>query len=226
MKAEYWLQRWNEGRIGWHRGEVMPLLEKHWSALGVPRGARVLVPLCGKSLDMLWLARQGMQVVGVEISPIAVESFLAENHLRARTRTMHGMTKYVVTNPPEGGGIEIVNGDMFEVDASAIAACNAFYDRAATIALPAPNRERLANEVYAKLPAGSRGLLITLDYPEHEMQGPPFSVDEAEVFRLFDAQWKVERLDRRDILASQPSFSEQGVTALHTAVHALARRAE
>jgi thiopurine S-methyltransferase len=66
--------------------------------------------------------------------------------------------------------------------------------------------------------------LITLDYPENEMEGPPFSVDEAEVHRLFDAQWNVGQVERRDILASQPSFSENGVTALHTAVYALTRR--
>ncbi len=224
MEAGYWLQRWNEGRIGWHRREVMPLLEKHWPALDAPRGTRVLVPLCGKSLDMLWLARQGMQVVGVEISPIPVESSLAENQLRARIRAAHGMTQYVVTNAPEGGGIEIVNGDMFGVDVQIIAACDAFYDRAAAIALSAPMRERLANDVYAKLPAGSRGLLITLDYPQDQMQGPPFSIGESEVQGLFAAGWNIEQLERLDILASQPSFSEQGVTGLHTAVYRMTRR--
>ncbi|MBN8734879.1 MAG: thiopurine S-methyltransferase [Xanthomonadales bacterium] len=225
MNTEYWLQRWREGRTGWHHEDVMPLLEKHWPTLAVPRDARVLVPLCGKSLDMLWLASQGQHVVGVDVSPIAVEAFLAENHLHAHTRNASDGTHYEVTNPPDGG-IEIINGDLFALAPAVFATCSAFYDRAATIAFPAAMRERMASEVYAKLPADSRGLLITLDYPQGQMQGPPFSVDEAEVFRLFDAQWKVERLDRRDILASQPSFSERGVTALHTAVHALARRAE
>jgi thiopurine S-methyltransferase len=184
----------------------------------------VLVPLCGKSLDMLWLARQGMQVLGVDVSPIAVESFLAENHLHARTRGTAAGTHYDVTNPP-GGGIEIINGDIFAVPPGVFARCGAFYDRAALIAMPGPLRERLVGDVYMQLPAGSAGLLITLDYPEDEMQGPPFSVDDAEVHRLFDAAWDVRQLERRDILASQPSFAENGVTALHTAVHALTRRA-
>ncbi|MBS0381904.1 MAG: thiopurine S-methyltransferase [Proteobacteria bacterium] len=223
MKAEYWLQRWQEGRIGWHHDTVMPLLEKHWPALGVPRDTRVLVPLCGKSLDMLWLARQGMQVLGVEISPIAVESFLAENHLLARVGTTATATRYEITNPP-GGGIEIINGDLYKVDQAGIAACRAFYDRGALIAQPAAQRERMAREVYARLPAGSRGLLIVLDYPQHEKKGPPFSVDADEVHRLFDPHWDIEQLERRDILASQPSFSEEGVTALHTAVYRLTRR--
>ena len=224
MENEYWLKRWREGRTGWHRDEVMPLLVQHWSELGVPRGARVLVPLCGKSLDMLWLAQQGMRVLGVDVSPIAVESFLAENQLHARTRSTAEGTHYEVTNLA-GGEIEIVNGDVFDIDRAALAECAAFYDRAAIIAMPRPMRRRLVDEVYMQLPAASAGLLITLDYPEDEMQGPPFSVDDPEVHRLFDGQWNVERLEHRDILASQPSFSEQGVTALRTSVYALQHRA-
>ncbi|HVX05333.1 MAG TPA: thiopurine S-methyltransferase [Rhodanobacteraceae bacterium] len=224
MKAEYWLQRWREGRTGWHHESVMPLLEKHWETLGVARGTRVLVPLCGKSLDMLWLAQQGMRVLGIEISPLAVEAFLDENRLHAsRTEAADGV-HYRITNALGAGEIELINGDVFGIAPGEFGECRAFYDRAALIAFPAPMRDRLVREVYAKLPAGARGLLITLDYPENEMEGPPFSVDEAEVRRLFDAQWDIRQLERRDILASQPSFSENGVTALHTAIYDLTRR--
>lgn len=223
MESEYWLQRWREGRTGWHHQDVMPLLEKHWPALQVVAGTQVLVPLCGKTLDMPWLSRQGMRVLGIELSPLAVQAFLAENNLQASRHAVGGAARYTVTNPP-GGGMEIINGDVFNVPATQLAACGAFYDRAAMIALPPELRTRLAGEVYAQLPAGARGLLITLDYPEGQMQGPPFSVDEAEVRRLFDALWTVDLLERRDILASQPSFSANGVTALHTTVYSLTRR--
>ena len=223
MEAEYWLKRWREGRTGWHRSEVMPLLVQHWSALNVPRGSRVLVPLCGKSLDMLWLVQQGMRVLGVDVSPVAIESFLAENQLHARTRGEADGTHYEITNA--SGEIEIINGDAFALDPDEVAQCNVFYDRAALIAMPAPMRRRLVDELYVQLPAGSAGLLITLAYPGNEMQGPPFSVDDAEVHDLFDKRWQVDRLEYRDILASQPSFSNQGVSALHTGVYALTRRA-
>ena len=223
MEAEYWLKRWREGRTGWHRSEVMPLLVQHWSALNVPRGSRVLVPLCGKSLDMLWLAQQGMRVLGVDVSPVAIESFLAENQLHARTRGEADGTHYEITNA--SGEIEIINGDAFALDPDEVAQCNVFYDRAALIAMPAPMRRRLVDELYVQLPAGSAGLLITLAYPGNEMQGPPFSVDDAEVHDLFDRRWRVDCLEYRDILASQPSFSDQGVSALHTGVYALTRRA-
>jgi len=224
MKAEYWLQRWKEGRTGWHHESVMPLLEQHWGVLAVPRGTRVLVPLCGKSLDMVWLAQQGLHVLGVEISPVAIEAFLAENHLHASQTERADGTHYRIADAPADGDIEIINGDVFGVAPGTLEDCGAFYDRAALIAFPAPMRDRLAREVYAKLPTGARGLLITLEYPAGEMEGPPFSVDEAEVHRLFDAHWNIRQLERRDILASQPSFSQNGVTALHTAVYALTRR--
>ena len=223
MKTEYWLQRWREGRTGWHHQDVMPLLEKHWPALHLPTGTRVLVPLCGKTLDMPWLAQQTLTVLGIELSPVAVQAFLAENSLQATRRTADDGAHYTVTNLPRGG-IEIINGDVFGVASGQLAGCGAFYDRAATIALPAAQRTRLAGEVYAQLPAGARGLLITLDYPDGEMQGPPFSVDDAEVRQLFAAHWTIDQLERRDILASQPSFADNGVTALHTAVYRLIRR--
>ena len=224
MEPEFWLQRWREGRIGWHHAAVMPLLEKHWPALDVPTHARVLVPLCGKSLDMPWLARQGFDVLGVELSPLAVAAFLAENHLHARTRDASDGIHHEIIDAPGEGRIEIVQGDVFDLDRGLLAGCAAFYDRAALIALPVRLRARLAADVYARLPAGARGLLITLDYPQAQMQGPPFSVDDAEAHRLFDPHWNVERLERRDILADQPSFSEQGVSRLHTAAYRLERR--
>jgi len=218
MDTDFWLQRWQEGRTGWHRDAVMPLLEQHWPALDVPRGTRVLVPLCGRSLDMPWLASQGLRVRGVELAPLAIEQFFAEHALHPQSRSMPYGTHYLA------GEIEIINVDIFEVDAAQFDECGAIYDRAALIALPPPMRERYARSVYDALPAGCRGLLITLEYPQHEMQGPPFSVEEREVHRLFGEHWDIELLERRDILDSQPSFSGQGVTALHTAVYRLRKR--
>jgi len=218
MDAEFWLQRWQEGRTGWHRDAVMPLLEQHWPALELPRGTRVLVPLCGKSLDMPWLASQGLHVRGVELAPTAIDQFFAEHMLQPHAREAAYGTHH------RAGEIEIIQADIFEVDPAQFAECAAVYDRAALIALPPPLRERYAREVYDSLPAGCRGLLITLEYPQAEMQAPPFSVEEPEVRRLFGEHWDIDLLERRDILDSQPSFSEQGVTTLHTAVYRLRKR--
>ena len=214
-----WLQRWREGRTGWHQSEPTPLLIRHWSALGLPAGSRVLVPLAGKSLDMLWLAKQGFTVLGVELAPLAVKQFFAENHIAVQSQREVDGVHYAA------GDIEVIQGDIFKVAARVFESCTAVYDRAAIIALPPELRPRYAHEVYGKLPPDCRGLMITFEYPQAEMPGPPFSVDEAELHRLLDAGWELELLERRDILASQPRFAQAGLSALATAVYRLQRGA-
>lgn len=219
MRPEFWLERWREGRIGFHRDAVMPLLVQYWPAVAAPAGSRVFVPLAGKSLDMIWLAAQGHPVLGAELSPLAVEQFFAENGLHPR-----------ITETPAGrlhaaDGIELMLGDVFDLDAATLASCEAVYDRAALIALPPDLRARYADEVYGRLPIGCLGLLITLEYPQPEKDGPPFSVDEAEVRRLFSKCWDIELLERRDILPHEPGFRAEGVTALHTVIYRLRKYA-
>lgn len=217
MQAEFWLQRWREGQTGFHRDQPMPLLLKHWPPLELPIDCRVLVPLCGKTLDMPWLAAQGHRVLGVELSPLAIEQFFAEQRLRPERHESALGVHHVA------GRIEIIQGDVFALDGATLETCSAVYDRAAVIALPAPMRERYAREVYGRLPEGCRGLMITLDYPQHDMDGPPFSVDAGNVETLFGGDWHMDLLERHDILASQPRFLEAGVSSLHTSVYRLQR---
>ncbi|HET9047998.1 MAG TPA: thiopurine S-methyltransferase [Chiayiivirga sp.] len=215
MNPEFWRQRWREGRIGFHRTEVMPLLERHWPSLGVAPGCRVLVPLCGKSLDMAWLAARGHQVLGVDVSELAIEQFLSEHHLEAQVHRSAMGTHY------RAGAIELICGDAFALDASTLSSCTALYDRAAMIALPPDLRHRYVESVYSRLPQGDCALLITLEYPQPEKDGPPFSVDEPEVRARLTPAWTVEVLERRDILAHEPGF---GVSSLQTVVYRLTRR--
>lgn len=218
MEHEFWHQRWQEGRIGFHQDTVTPLLREHWSALALPRGSQVFVPLAGKSLDLAWLAAQGHRVLGVELSPLAVEQFFAEHRLAPQVHESRYGRHYCA------GNIELICGDAFGLDAEALADCAAVYDRAALIALPPPLRRRYVHELYARLPADCRGLLITLEYPQHEKHGPPFSVPEREVRELYDRDWDVTTQARHDILAGQPSFVADGVTALETVAYRLSRK--
>ena len=217
MDPEFWHRRWREGRIGFHQDSVTPLLAEFWPALAVPHGSRVFVPLAGKSLDLAWLAAQGCRVLGVELSPLAVQQFFAEHGLRPQVRDSRHGRHYLA------GGIELICGDAFDLDADVLAECAAVYDRAALIALPPPLRRRYVRELYARLPAGCRGLLVTLEYPQHEKQGPPFSVPEAEVRELYGCDWAVATLARRDILAQEPGFAEKGASALATVAYRLSR---
>lgn len=217
MHSEFWLQRWREGRTGFHQDSVTPLLREHWGSLALPEGCRVFVPLAGKSLDLAWLAARGHRVLGVELSPLAVQQFFAEHALVPQvSESRYGMHY-------RAGGIELICGDAFGLDAEALAGCEAVYDRAALIALPPPMRARYVDELYGRLPAPCRGLLVTLEYPQEEKDGPPFSVPEPEVRERFGRDWTVTMLARHDILAAQPGFVAEGVTALETAVFRLDR---
>lgn len=218
MHPDYWLQRWQQKQIGFHQDRPTPLMLKHWPALGLAPGARVFVPLAGKSLDMLWLASQGYRVLGVELSRAAVEEFFDENGLRCSVTASRYGHHY------QSDGIELICGDAFALDEAALHDCVAVFDRAALIALPPDMRRRYVHELYARLPVGCAGLLITLEYPPHEKQGPPFTVPEAEVRALYGRDWEVEVLERRAILDQQPKFVEEGVTALDTVVYRLHRR--
>lgn len=218
MQHDFWHRRWADNQIGFHQDAPTPLMLKHWPSLQVPTGARVFVPLAGKTHDMAWFAAQGYRVLGVELSRIAVEAFFAEQHLTPTVRESRLGRHY------QAGNIELICGDAFALDEDALADCAAVFDRAALIALPPELRRRYAAGLYARLPPGCRGLLITLEYPQHEKSGPPFSVTGEEVHALYGTDWNIGMLERRDILQSQPKFVEEGVTTLHTSVYRLDRR--
>lgn len=232
MEPDFWRQRWQAGRIGFHQDRPLPLLLKHWPALDVPADTTVFVPLCGKSLDMAWFAEQGHRILGVELSELAVRQFFDERGLEPRVRETRYGRHYAA------GPYELIAGDAFALDADALAGCAAVYDRAALIALPPELRRRYAATALRHLPAGCAGLLVTLEYPQDEKDGPPFAVGEAEVRDLLEAgrtdgpgdsgsaprAWDVTLLERRDILAGEDRFREAGVTALNTAVYRLHHR--
>lgn len=222
MEPEFWRERWREGRTGFHQDHVTPWLEQYWPTLRLPADTRVLVPLAGKSHDLAWLAARGHQVLGVELSPLAVEQFFAEHKLQAQSHSTRYGTHHVASNV-DGGSIEMICGDVLGLDDELLSTCRAVFDRAALIALPPDLRRRYVAQVYGKLPVGCRGLLITLEYPQTDLSEPPFSVPESEVRQRYGRHWTVNMLERRDILTQQPRFAEAGVTALHTAAYHLER---
>jgi len=218
MQPEFWQDRWASNQIGFHQHEVNPYLQRHWPVLGLPEGAKVLVPLCGKSLDLVWLKSQGYQVVGVELSEQAVEAFFSEQGLVPHVSQQGAFKVY------QASMIELWCGDFFSLDAGALAGCSAVYDRAALIALPPLMRAQYAEHLNALLPSGCQGLLITLDYDQGQKAGPPFAVTDEEVQVLFALHWALERLEERDILRESGKFLQDGVTRLEERAYRLTRR--
>lgn len=218
MNRDFWKSRWDEGRIGFHQDEVNPYLQRYWPDLGIPSGGAVFVPLCGKSRDMLWLRDQRYTVIGVEVVPRAVEAFFAENGLTA-TRRRHGAFSLWRSE-----GINIFQGDFFDLTADEMVGITAVYDRASLIALPPAMRQRYAAHLRAILPGGIDVLLVTMDYPQDQMEGPPFAVTEQEVATLYQDYFKIEQACAEDILAANPRFQEQGLSRLLEKVYVLRAR--
>jgi len=213
MQPEFWLERWQRGEIGWHLPEVNPHLREHWPDIGVK--GRVMVPLCGKTVDLLWLAGQGDQVLGVEISPVAVEALFREN----------GLTPVVSDEPPfrryRVDEIEILCGDFFDLRPVHVGEVTAVYDRASLIALPPDLRPRYVEHLTALLDPAIKVLLVTLGYDQKEMAGPPFSVQEDEVRDLFGDRFDVRLLADLDVLDESPGFRSKGLTSLRERVYTL-----
>ncbi len=183
MEHEFWHARWAEGRIGFHQAEFNAFLTEHWSALGLTSQAQVLVPLCGKSKDMLWLQAQGHDVLGVELSESACQAFFAEQGRTVSAEIQGDFTCYASEQ------IKLCCGDFFALDKAALAKVGAVYDRAALIALPPAMRKRYAELLCASLPEGVPVLLVTLEFEGD--QGPPFNVTEAELGALFSARYQL-----------------------------------
>ena len=218
MDSDFWHARWHANQIGFHQDEINPYLVRYWPALGLAAQARVLVPLCGKTLDMIWLLERGHSVVGVEISPLAVEAFFAENRLTPDIRKQDGYTRWSCDR------IEILCGDFFTLGRADLGRIDAFYDRAALIALTPAQRRGYVAGLGRLLAPGAAGLLVTLDYDQQQMAGPPFAVAESEVVDLFGDGFVVERLEQVDVLAANPRFGDKGLSALEEAVYRLQRR--
>lgn len=215
MHEDFWRARWNRNEIGFHLPEMNPWLLRYWA--GEP-GTRVLVPLCGKSLDMAWLAGQGHRVLGVELMETAVQAFFAEQGLTPEISDNGRFRCY------RHGKLELWCGDFFALRAEDVADCPHFYDRAALIALPPALRERYVAHLSAILPERCEGLLVTVDYDHALRDGPPFAVDDSEVRERWGAAgWSVTLLERRDVLAENWKFLKLGATRLDEAAYRLAR---
>lgn len=199
MHASFWHQKWAQKEIGFHQSAVHPLLAAHWPRLrlefGLAAGSRVLVPLCGKTLDIHWLLAQDHRVVGAELSEQAVIELFAELGLTPAIRPQGALRLY------SAPGLDVFVGDFFALTPEAmgtVGPVDAVYDRAALVALPEAMRRDYAAQLLA-LSAQAPQLLICFEYEQSLLAGPPFAVHEAELRQLYGATLNLELLQRTEV---------------------------
>ena len=207
MDHDFWKTRWQMNEIGFHMEERHEYLHRFYHRLHVGPGT-VFVPLCGKSPDLVWIRQQGAKVLGVELSDIAVNDFFHENRLSFEKDSVGGFSRL------HTDGITLLCGDLFELDSNVLQGVRGVYDRGSLVALPKEMRQKYASHLCEILPVDSRILLVSYDYDQNEIDGPPFSVPPAEVEELFGADFSFELLVEQDALPSHNILRERGLRKL------------
>ena len=193
MEHSFWHDRWATNQIGFHQPAANPLLVTHCAALALPSAGRVLLPLCGKTLDIAWLLAAGYQVVGVELSELAVQQLFAELGATPCIQVLNdALQRYETDN------LTVFVGDIFALNREQLGPVDAIYDRAALVALPATLRSRYASHLTA-ISAGARQLLISFDYEQSQLPGPPFAVLAEELSELYGRHYELQALARQPL---------------------------
>ncbi len=192
MQHQFWHDRWNGNQLGFHEGRPNALLMRHLERLELQKGARIFLPLCGKARDIGWLMAQGLAVCGAELSEIAIRDLFADLQLTPDVTQDGALQRF------SAPGIEIFVGDIFDLGADRLGPVDAVYDRAALVALPDDMRADYSRHLPA-LTGHAPQLLITFDYDQSVMNGPPFAVDAGNVKALYDGAFDVALIDDVDV---------------------------
>ena len=211
-----WRMRWKHNEIGFHLEQANPMLLKHWHTMQAMPNDPVLVPLCGKSLDLLEIQRQGQYVIGCELSEIAIETFFSEHGLSYERRTKDNHNYYSTT------GLSLIQGDFFTLAKASISA-RFVYDRAALVALEPKQQTAYVEQLLHIAPAIERMLLVTVDYDKNKDVAPPFRTSPAQVETLYGDHFTIELLETQN---TKPSLAKQtqGLNVLTEHVFKLDRK--
>lgn len=190
MDANFWHERWQQGEIAFHEGKTNALLSEHIAQLGLALGNRIFLPLCGKSRDIAWLRTQGFAVAGAELSEMAVAQLFDEMDLEPEVDSVGNLLCY------RAEGIEIWVSDLFGLGVQQVGGVHAIYDRAALVAMPSAMRRRYARHL-VEISDCAPQLLISFEYDQTQMDGPPFSVPEVSLRELYAEHYDLQALEYR-----------------------------
>ena len=200
---EFWHNKWAANQIGFHLEDVNPLLIEFWKKTDPSYEKSVFVPLCGKSEDLIWLASKHEEVQGVELSQIAVRAFFSEHFYTPTVTQISGQHELYQFDE-----LSVYTGDYFTAPIQPV---DIIYDRASLVALPEEMRVQYVERLKQLLKPGGKILLVTLDYDQSEMAGPPFSVPKLEIDQLF-AGYKVTMLNQDIADDDHPKIAKKGLS--------------
>lgn len=203
-----WHNYWVQKSPGFHEGQVNAYLTQYLNLYNLNPGDSIFMPLCGKAVDILWLSRQGFHVIGVELSAVAIESFFEESELIAEIEQLDKLTVYRAEN------ITLYQGDFMDIQSQQLDSCKLVYDRASIVAIESFNRESYVSRMFQIIPDGTPMLLITLDYQQSQMSGPPFSVPAAEIRELYQMKYQIDELESNQQIHERPKWREKGLESL------------
>ncbi len=220
LTLDNWKQRWEDGLIGWHKSNVYPALIKYFDRLDLKPGDQIFVPLCGGSVDMQWLADRGLIVIGCEISGKAIADFFQSVDLQPEKQQQGELICW------QAGPYTLYEGDYFKLQPDDLADVKAVYDRASLIALPKEGdagRKAYVRKMRELVGDDVKTLLITLDYDQSELGGPPYSVGYEEAVWQYSFDHIIEFLAEEDILQEEPHLKQQGLSKLTEWVYLMTR---
>ena len=215
MDTDFWIESWSQNKIGFHQKDFNKHLIKFWQHLNISADSKTFVPLCGKSLVLLWLKQQGHDVVGIEVSELAVSTFFSENNLDYTQSQQDNLVRW------ESEQLFIWQGDFFNLNQHQLNNVAGVFDRASLVALPVILREKYAQHLKSILPNNTQILLLTFEYDQVKKVGPPFSVSEAEVRALYGDKYEIKALFQEDVINEYPQFKDQGLNSLEEKVFLL-----
>lgn len=188
MDEEFWHNKWKTNDIGFHNDSVHPLLARHWKALNGPEGSRIFLPLCGKTVDIAWLLSEGHQIVGVELSELAIKQLFNDLNVKPTISNVGNLVRYHAEN------IDIYVGDIFEISTKVIGCIDAIYDRAALVALPFEIRKRYGAHIQVITNTAPQ-LLICFEYEQQQIDGPPFSIEQHELTQHYGDSYNLNFIE-------------------------------
>jgi thiopurine S-methyltransferase len=199
MDASFWHQKWEENDLGFHQSAANRMLVAHLADLSLTAGDRIFLPLCGKTLDIAWLMSQGYRIAGAELSEVAIGQLFEQLDIAPEISELGKLKRYSADN------IDIFVGDFFDVTKAMLGPVAAIYDRAALVALPEDMRRSYRKHLL-DITNEAPQLLLTFDYDQKLMEGPPFSINVEDVHQYYQDRYDVSLLGSKDIPGGLKGF--------------------